>query len=413
MAAGLLVEGAKVGQLARRNQHPTRVHAHVAGQALEFLGQGQQGFDLVFFGQALGQDRLNLERTSDGDVLPGLVGDELGDAIAKGVTHVQNPPHVADGGARGHGAKGGNLTYRIAPIFVLDVVDHPVSVELAKVNIKVGHGHPVGVQKTLKQQLVLQRIQVGDVERIGHQRAGSGATPRPHRAAIVFGPVDEVTHDQKVAWEAHFDDGGDLKRQALVIGRALALALGRVRKQALQPGLQAALRGLAEIRLFGHAIRCGVNGQAGLAQIEGDAAAFGDFHRIGQGRGHIGKGLFHLGAGLEILLAGEAAHPALVAQNFTFGNAHPRLVGFVVIGLQILHRMGGHHRQLQAGGQLHRFAHMQLIIRAATALQLQIKAMRKNCRPLQGHVAGPLAVALHQGLAHVAHLRARQSQQAR
>ena len=193
----------------------------------------------------------------------------------------------------------------------------------------------------------------------------------------------------------------------------MALALGRVRKQALQPGLQAALRGLAEIRLFGHAIRCGVNGQAGLAQIEGDAAAFGDFHRIGQGRGHIGKGLFHLGAGLEILLAGETAHPALVAQNFAFGDAHPCLVGFVVIGLQILHRMGGHHRQLQAGGQLHRFAHMQLIIRAATALQLQIKAMRKHRRPLQGHVAGPLAVALHQGLAHVAHLRARQSQQAR
>ena len=172
MAAGLLVQGAKVGQLPWGNQHPSGVHAHVAGQAFKLLGQGQQGFDLVFLGQALGQDRLNLERTSDGDVLPGLVGDELGDAVAKGVTHVQHPAHVADGGARSHGAESGDLAHRIAPIFVLDVVDHPVSVELAKVDVKVGHGHPVGVQKSLKRQLVLQRVQVGDVERIGHQRAG-------------------------------------------------------------------------------------------------------------------------------------------------------------------------------------------------------------------------------------------------
>ena len=189
------------------------------------------------------------------------------------------------------------------------------------------------------------------------------------------------------------------------------MALGRVREQARQPGLQAALRGLAEIGLFGHAVGGGVNRQAGFAQIEGDAAAFGDLHRVHQGRWHIGKSRLHLCAGLEVLLAGEAAHPALVAQNFTLGNAHPRLMGLVVIGLQILHRVGGHHGQLQAGGQLHGFAHMEFIVGPAAALQLQIKPVRENSRPLQGHVTGALAVSLHQGLAHVAHLRARQGQQ--
>ena len=68
----------------------------------------------------------------------------------------------------GSGAKGGDLAHRIAPIFVLDVVDHPVPVELAKVDIEVGHGHPVRIQKPLKQQFVLQRVQIGDVERISH-----------------------------------------------------------------------------------------------------------------------------------------------------------------------------------------------------------------------------------------------------
>ena len=86
-------------------------------------------------------------------------------------------------------------------------------------------------------------------------------------------------------------------------------------------------------------------------------------------------------------------------------------MGLVVIGLQILHRVGGHHGQFQSGGQLHGFAHMQLVVGPATALQFDIKPVRKHRRPLQGHVTGALAVALHQGLAHVAHLRARQGQQ--
>ena len=56
LAARLLVERAKIGQLARGNEHATCMHAHVARQAFELLGQIQQGFDFFFLGQTLGQN---------------------------------------------------------------------------------------------------------------------------------------------------------------------------------------------------------------------------------------------------------------------------------------------------------------------------------------------------------------------
>jgi len=52
--------------------------------------------------------------------------------------------------------------HRIVAVLVFDVVDHQVAVGLAEVDIEVGHGHPLRVQKALEQQLVLQRVQVGD-----------------------------------------------------------------------------------------------------------------------------------------------------------------------------------------------------------------------------------------------------------
>ena len=59
VAAGLLVQRAKVGEFARRNQHAAGMHANVARQAFELAGQFQQGLDVVFFGFALSENRFS------------------------------------------------------------------------------------------------------------------------------------------------------------------------------------------------------------------------------------------------------------------------------------------------------------------------------------------------------------------
>ena len=147
----MLVQSTKVSQLARRNQHAARMHADVAGQAFELLRQLQEGFDVVLFGQTFGQNRLGLNGPGNGNVLARLVGYEFADAVTKGVAHVEHAAHIADRRAGGHGAKSHNLADRIAAVFVFDVFDHAVAIGLAKVNVKVGHGYPLWVQKSLEQ----------------------------------------------------------------------------------------------------------------------------------------------------------------------------------------------------------------------------------------------------------------------
>ena len=415
LAAGLLVERAEVGQLARRNQHTPGVHADVARQAFELAGQLQERLDVFFLGLALGQYGLGLAgidvfvvllaiggRQLQRDAGARLVGDQLADAIAKGVAHVQHPAHIAHHATRGHGAEGGDLADGFLAVFVLHIVDHQIPVGLAEVDVEVGHGDAFRIQKALKQQLVFDRVQVGNFERIGHQRTGARTPSRPHRAAVLLGPVDEVAHDQKVARKTHLQDGADLELKALhVLGHA-RLALFLLGVQVRHAVFEALVRGVAKIivRRHAHAVhqRRRELRQLRLAQHQGQAAALGNLQRVGNGRGNVGKQRLHLFHRLEILLAGEAAHALGVAQDFAVGNADARLVRLKVIRLGELDRVRGDHRQLHAGGQLHGGHHLRLVLGAAGALQLQVKAMRKDAGHLQCHIVGTGGVALHQCL---------------
>ena len=328
----------------------------------------------------------------------GLVRDQLADAVAEGVAHVQHPTDVADRRARGQGAKGDDLADRFLAVLELDVVDHAVAVGLAEVDVEVGHGHPLRIQEPLEQQLVLQRVQVGDAERIGHQRTGAGSSSWPDRAAVVLGPVDEVAHDQEVAREAHLKDGGDLEFEAFPIARPLFFAHCCVGVQVAQPLPQPFVRGMAEILLRRHLAavhqRRGEVRQLRLAQHQRQAAALGDLHRIGQRRGDVREPLLHLRRGLEILLAREATHAPRIAEDFAIGDTHPRLVRLVVVGRGELHRMGRHHRQAQPCGQLHRRADMPRVIVTSGALQLDVEAVRKRAGQLQRELMGPCVVAM-------------------
>jgi hypothetical protein len=68
------------------------------------------------------------------------------------VAHAQDPADVAQRGLRRHRAEGRDLADRVAPVLLLDVVDHPVAVGLAEVDVEVGHRHPLGVEEALEQQ---------------------------------------------------------------------------------------------------------------------------------------------------------------------------------------------------------------------------------------------------------------------
>ena len=130
------------------------------------------------------------------------VRDQLRQPVAGAVVEVEHARRVARGRAREHAAEGDDLGDAVAAVLVGDVAHDAVAPLDREVDVDVRHRHALGVQEALEQQVVGERVDLGDVERVGDDRAGGRAAPRADRDAGVLGVLDEVPDDQEVAREA-------------------------------------------------------------------------------------------------------------------------------------------------------------------------------------------------------------------
>ena len=71
------------------------------------------------------------------------------------------------------------------------------------------------VEEALEEQVVLERVDVGDAERVAHDGAGGRAAAGPHGDAVVLGELDVVPDDEEVGVEAHLADDAELEVEAL------------------------------------------------------------------------------------------------------------------------------------------------------------------------------------------------------
>ena len=69
--------------------------------------------------------------------------------------------------------KGRNLTDPISAVLFGDVLDHLAAPLLAEVDVEVGHRDALWVEEALKQEVIRQRVEVGDAQRPCDQ----GASP--------------------------------------------------------------------------------------------------------------------------------------------------------------------------------------------------------------------------------------------
>ena len=89
-------------------------------------------------------------------------------------------------------------------ILVHNPFQHLTTTIIIKVGINIRQRDTVGVKETLKQQVVFQRVDLGDTQAIGHHATCCRTTTRTHHdAQLIAGRIDEVLHDEKVARETH------------------------------------------------------------------------------------------------------------------------------------------------------------------------------------------------------------------
>ena len=314
----------------------------------------------------------------------------------------QHTPHITYHRLGSHGAIGDDLGDLFAPVVLRHIIDHPISPLHAEIDIEVGHGDTFGIQEALEQQVVGQRVEIGNGQRIGHQGTGARTTPRPDRNTIVLGPLDKIGNDQKIAGESHLVDDIQLHFQPLVIG---ATTLGKVRCGAIQQHIQALLqainRELAKILRHRQSVRHRKFRQEILAQTQLQIAAAGDLHGVFQRLGNIRKQLGHLLRAAQVLLFAVAMGTARIIQRAPFRNAHPHLVGIEVFRTQKTHIVAGHHRHPHGAGQGHRLVQIVLLTGTAAAADFQIVVITELAQPAGQQLGRQVALASEQGLAHI------------
>ena len=106
-----------------------------------------------------------LEAVGEVDLRP--FRDQLRDPVDLAVRDLQHAAGVADGGAGEHRAEGDDLRDAVAPVLLLDVVDDAVAAGDGEVDVHVGHGLAARVEEALEEEVVRDRVDVGDLERVG------------------------------------------------------------------------------------------------------------------------------------------------------------------------------------------------------------------------------------------------------
>ena len=179
---GVSIQRHVVADTPGRDHHARGVHAGSAVQSF----QGQRYFNqrpylrviTVLDPLQLG-DRLDsiLERTD----LPLLDRDQLRDGLDGAERDAEDAPDVLEDRAGRQRAERDDLGDGVFPVLLAHVLDHLLALVVGEVHVDIGHAHAFGVQEPLEQQIVLQRVDVRDPERIGHDAPGGASASRDRR----------------------------------------------------------------------------------------------------------------------------------------------------------------------------------------------------------------------------------------
>ena len=139
-----------------------------------------------------------------------LHGHQLCHCVHLLIRHVQHAAHIADDGARRHGAECHNLCHMVCTVFTDNIVYHFTAPLITEIHVKVRHGHALRVQKAFEKQLIADRVNIRDADAVGRKASGAGAAARPHWDAPLPRIIDKIVHDEIIVHIPHAVDNAYL-----------------------------------------------------------------------------------------------------------------------------------------------------------------------------------------------------------
>ncbi|KAF5069815.1 hypothetical protein DSECCO2_228730 [anaerobic digester metagenome] len=367
--------------------------------------------------------RIHLQRLLNGNAQNG--GDHLGNLVHLAVGIHHGTADIPDAGPGRHGPKGYNLGHVVLAVLVHHVVNDFLAPFIAEVRVNIGHGDPLRVQKAFKDEIVPDRIDLGNIQGIGDDGRGGRAPAGAGGDAVVIGELDEIPDNQEIVDIAHPLENPQLIGQPLNQNPAVARIQGihsghdrfrhrqipELGKHRILAG-QALIAALLEIPGMIRPLRQVKGRKPGHMELVVKLTLLGDLHRIFQRFGHMGKQLPHLLRTLEIELRRRILHPVRLIHGGRGLNAQEDIMAAMVIPGQIVHVVGSHQRDVQFAGQFDVQGIYLFLLGQAVVLQLQIEAVPERIPVEDCRGAGLLREAVIQILLNLTAQAGRQGNQA-
>ncbi len=259
----------------------------------------------------------------------------------------------------------------------------------------------LGIEEALEEQFVLQRIDVGDAQRVGDQRSGGRSAARADGNAVLLGVADEIPDDQEVSGKLHLLDDGEFALQALLVvgDGVLELALLVQRAQRFEAAGEAFAGDVLEITVDGVAGRDIELRERIRDFFQAHVAALGDVERAREHVGRILEDAGHLVAALDEELVAVELHAVGVANRLAGLDAEHDVLRVGVVFAEIVAVVGGDQRQAKIFFQLEEAGMDAVLLLQALILNLEKEIVfAENVGVGSGGGAGGVVVVLHQAL---------------
>ena len=214
----ITVKGREISELGWRDHHSPGVLADIAREPFQLERHLHDFLGILIAFDEFTQLRLLRDRFFQRNAH--FERNQLGQLVSQTIGLALHTCHVAHDSLGSHGAEGNDLRHGFLAVHLCHMLNDAIAAIHAEIHVEVRHRHTLRIEKTLEQQVITQRVKIGNAQRIGDNGPGARTTARPDGNVVVARPLDEFHHDQEVPGEAHLDDHVELEGQPVVVGFA-------------------------------------------------------------------------------------------------------------------------------------------------------------------------------------------------
>ena len=132
-----------------------------------------------------------------------LIGNQFGQTVRFRQRKFLHTGHVLDSKFGSHRTICDNMRHFFLTVLLRHPAKHFTTSVIIKVDIDIRQGDTVGIQETLKQQVIFNGVDFCNLQAIRYCRTGCRPTSRTYRDTHITPGSNEVLYNKEVPWETH------------------------------------------------------------------------------------------------------------------------------------------------------------------------------------------------------------------